>query len=66
MKLIHLRVNDNYVELLKAGLSKAVAKMIAIKLRMKVILSVAVSDTGVHIDLYEDGSEKKYVFNFVA
>lgn len=66
MKLIHIRINDNYRALLAAGVDAAVAKMLAIKLRLKVILEVAVSDIGLHIDLYEEGVEKKYVFKFIA
>lgn len=68
MNLIHMRVNDNYSELLKAGLDTGSAKIIAAKLRMRVILAVAISDLGIHVDLYDASvsEEKKYVFAFAA
>lgn len=66
MKLIHIRFNDNYRALVKAGLDAITAKFIAAKLRIKVILEVAISDVGVHLDVVEEGVEKKYVFKFVA
>lgn len=68
MNLIHMRVNDNYSELLKAGLDTGSAKIIAAKLRMRVILAVAVSDLGIHVDLYDaaNNAEKNYVFSFAA
>jgi predicted transcriptional regulator len=68
MSLIHFRFNDNYAELLSAGLDKGSAKIIAAKLRMRVILAIAVSDKGIHIDLYDtaDHAEKNYVFAFAA
>lgn len=66
MKLIHIRVNDNYRELIAAGLDAIIAKMIAAKLRARVILEVAISDLGVHMSVYEGGVEKKVVFKFSA
>lgn len=68
MKLIHIRFNDNFAELIKAGLDAGSAKIIAAKLRMRVILAVAVSDKGIHVDLYDsaDHAEKNYVFSFTA
>lgn len=68
MNLLHTRVNDNYSELLKAGLDTGSAKIIAAKLRMRVILEVAISDLGIHVDLYDAANqeEKSYVFSFAA
>lgn len=68
MNLIHMRVNNNYSELLKAGLDTGSAKIIAAKLRMRVILAVAISDMGIHVDLYDaaNNEEKNYVFSFAA
>jgi hypothetical protein len=68
MKLIHIRFNDNFAELIKAGLDAGSAKIIAAKLRMRVILAVAISDKGIHVDLYDsaDSVEKNYVFAFAA
>ena len=66
MKLIHMRVNANYAELLKAGIDAYTAKFIAIKLRIKAVLEVAVSDIGVLVNVWEDGKEVKYVFKFAA
>lgn len=68
MKLIHSRVNNNYIELLNAGLDAGSAKIIAAKLRMRVILAVAVSDMGIHVDLYDVSvrANQTFVFSFTA
>lgn len=68
MKLIHSRVNNNYIELLNAGLDAGSAKIIAAKLRMRVILAVAVSDMGIHVDLYNVSvrANQTFVFSFAA
>ncbi len=68
MKLIHSRVNNNYIELLNAGLDAGSAKIIAAKLRMRVILAVAVSDMGIHVDLYDVSvrANQTFVFSFAA
>ena len=66
MKLIHIRVNDNYRELIAAGLDSIIAKMIAASLRARVILEVAISDLGVHMNVYENGEEKQVIFKFSA
>lgn len=68
MKLIHSRVNNNYIELLNAGLDAGSAKIIAAKLRMRVILAVAVSDMGIHVDLYNVSvrTNQTFVFSFAA
>lgn len=62
------RIVENYKELLKAGLDKVMARAIALKVSAAVILNVAVSDLGVHIDLYETivREEKTLVFRFTA
>ncbi|QTH80457.1 hypothetical protein PA10_00259 [Pseudomonas phage pPa_SNUABM_DT01] len=64
----HNRIIDNYIELLKAGLEKAMATFIARALSAKVILDVAVSDTGIHLNIWdnETTSEKAVVFAFKA
>jgi len=66
MKLIHLRINNNFKELLAAGLERSVAVAIAVRMRMRVILNVAVADTGVTVSYYEDRAEKRTVFKFEA
>lgn len=68
MKLIHSRINNNYIELLNAGLDAGSAKIIAAKLRMRVILAVAVSDMGIHVDLYDVSvrANQTFVFSFAA
>lgn len=62
------RIIENYKELLKAGLDKVVARTIALRVSAAVILNVAVSDHGVHVELYEvmNREEKTMVFRFVA
>lgn len=64
----HTRIIENYKVLLKAGLDKMMATFIARRLSARVILDVAISDTGVHIDLWDnsDFNEKTMVFKFVA
>lgn len=62
------RIIDNYKELIKAGLDRVVARTIALRVSAAVILNVAVSDLGVHVELYEvmKREEKTLVFRFVA
>lgn len=62
------RIIENYKELLSAGLDKVMARAIALKVSAAVILNIAVSDLGVHIDLYETivREEKTMVFRFTA
>lgn len=62
------RIIENYKELLKAGLDRLVARNIALRVSAAVILNVAVSDHGVHVELYEvaEREEKTMVFRFVA
>lgn len=57
---------NNYVALIKAGLTKVMARKIALSLAMSVIFNVAVSDRGVHVDTYQLGQceEKTIVFLF--
>lgn len=59
---------DNYKELIKAGLDRAMARTIALRVSVAVILNVAVSDLGVHVELYEvmKREEKTLVFRFMA
>lgn len=66
--LKHIRMIDNYVELVKAGLSKLHARFIARKMASRVILEVAISDVGVHVEFYDtaEHSEKTFVFKFTA
>jgi hypothetical protein len=68
LTLKQMRVIENYKELIKAGLDKVVARTIALKVSVAVILTVAVSDLGVHVELYEVDrrEEKTVVFRFVA
>lgn len=63
-----IRIMDNYVELVKAGLSKLHARFIARKMAAKVILEIAISDVGVHVEFYDtaEHSEKTCVFRFTA
>ena len=62
------RIIDNYKELIKAGLDRAMARTIALLVSAAVILNVAVSDLGVHVELYEvmKREEKTLVFRFMA
>lgn len=62
------RIIDNYKELIKAGLDRVMARTIALRVSAAVILNVAVSDLGVHVELYEvmKREEKTLVFRFVA
>lgn len=62
------RIIDNYKELIKAGLDRAMARTIALRVSVAVILNVAVSDLGVHVELYEvmKREEKTLVFRFMA
>jgi hypothetical protein len=66
--LKHIRMIDNYAELVKAGLSKLHARLITRKMATRVILEVAVSDVGVHVEFYDTSvhAEKTCVFRFVA
>ena len=59
---------DNYKELIKAGLDRVMARTIALRVSAAVILNVAVSDLGVHVELYEvmKREEKTLVFRFMA
>lgn len=66
MKLIHLRVNNNFKELLAAGLDRSMAVAIAIRMKMRVVLNVAVADNGVTVSYYEDRAEKLTTFKFDA
>lgn len=68
LTLKEMRVIENYKELIKAGLDKVVARTIAMKVSIAVILTVAVSDLGVHVELYEVDrcEEKTVVFRFMA
>lgn len=62
------RIIDNYKELIKAGLDRVMARTIALRVSAAVILNVAVSDLGVHVELYEvmKREEKTLVFRFMA
>ncbi|MCY1297360.1 hypothetical protein D9M68_18690 [compost metagenome] len=62
------RMLENVAALIKAGVEKFTAMLIAKKLAAQVILDIAISDKGIHINLWDnmDFSEKKFVFNFVA
>jgi hypothetical protein len=62
------RMIDNVASLIKAGIDKLAAISIAKKLAAQVILDIAVSDTGVHINLWDnkDFTEKKYLVKFTA
>ncbi|MNI69305.1 hypothetical protein D3C76_26030 [compost metagenome] len=62
------RMIDNYVDLLKAGLEKVMAKFIARRMGMKVILDIAVGDDGIHLNIWDNEAkaEKAVVFKFVA
>lgn len=62
------RIIDNYIELLKAGLDKLNATVVARRLAAKVILDIAVSDLGIHLNIWdnETKSEVACVFNFTA
>ncbi|MNB61121.1 hypothetical protein D3C87_901240 [compost metagenome] len=62
------RMIDNYVELLKAGLEKAMAAFIVRRMGMKVILDIAIGDDGVHLNIWDNEAkaEKGCVFRFVA
>ncbi|MOA35361.1 hypothetical protein D3C78_1568060 [compost metagenome] len=64
----HNRIINNYVELLKAGLEKAMATFIARALSAKVILDIAISDTGIHLNIWDNevAAEKAVVFAFTA
>lgn len=66
MKLIHARVNENYAALLQSGIDSAMAKIIAAKLRLRVILDIMISDTGLIVEYYDtaDHSEKRATFAF--
>ena len=66
MRLIHLRVNNNLKELLAAGLDRSMAVAIAIRMKMRVVLNVAVCDNGVKVSYYEDRAEKQTTFKFAA
>jgi hypothetical protein len=59
--LIYTRVNNNYAELLKSGIDSTKAKVIAAKLRMRVILDVLIADTGIILHYWEGGIEKKTI-----
>lgn len=63
-----MRVIENYKALLKAGLDKMMAKFIAAKVAVAVVLDVAVSDLGVHVSVYRTGvrKEETIVFRFTA
>lgn len=62
------RMIDNCIELIKAGLDKVNAMFVARKLAAKVILDVAVSDTGIHLNIWDNEAkvEKTLVFSFTA
>lgn len=62
------RIIENYKELIKVGLDKMMARAIALKVTTHVILNVAISDLGVHVELYETAvrKEKTMVFRFTA
>lgn len=64
--LIEMRREDNYHELLRAGLDAARAKLIAAVMAMKVILEIAISDLGVHLGYWDNEVklEKKVVLKF--
>lgn len=64
----HTRIIDNYIELLKAGLDKINATIIARRLAAKVILDIAVSDLGIHMNIWDNEakSEVTCVFKFTA
>jgi len=66
--LKHTRIMDNYLELIRSGLDKYMARFIAVKLAASVVLEVAISDVGVHVALWETGTskEKTMVFKFTA
>lgn len=68
MTIKQTRIVDNYKALLKAGLDRVVARAIALKVSAGVILNIAVSDIGVHVEMYEvmKHEEKTMVFHFVA
>ena len=68
LTLKQMRVIENYKELIKAGLDNVVARTIALKVSVAAIPTVAVSDLGVHVELYEVDlcEEKTVVFRFVA
>ena len=62
------RIINNYVDLIKAGLDKMMATFIARKLAAKVILDIAVSDVGIHLNIWDNEAkaEKAMVFKFTA
>lgn len=62
------RIINNYVELIKSGLDKMMATFIARKLAAQVILDIAVSDIGIHLNIWDNEAkaEKAMVFKFTA
>lgn len=60
------RMINNYTDLLKTGLDKMMAMHIAKKLAALVILTIAVSDVGIHVETYDVSAraESTVLFSF--
>lgn len=66
--LIEMRKEDNYRDLIKAGLDAAYARIISQIMKARVILEVAISDIGVHLGYWDSQSkaERTIVLKFEA
>lgn len=62
------RMLENVTALIKAGVDKLTAIIIAKKLAAQVILDIAISDTGIHIELWNNMTfaVQKSVYRFNA